>query len=528
MRLLQDWLSQQAQRRPDAAAIRWRGEEVTYGGLEQLSNRLAWMLKAQGCVRGDRVALLLPKSPLAIASMLGVLKADCIYTPVDTRNPAARIARMLAVLGCRCALAVGSTRELLREVLCQVPAQAPPVVGLLESEIDLASGEMQFGLDDIASCPAESPDRKNTSRDTAHILFTSGSTGAPKGVVITHANVMHFVDWAVGHFGIGPDDRLSGHSPLHFDLSTFDLYGTLAAGATLHLIPPETNLLPHKLAQLIQDEALTQWFSVPSILNHMAKLDVIRPAGFPSLRRLLWCGERFPTPGLMYWMRRLPNVEFTNLYGPTEATIASSYYQVPDCPADERDEIPIGTGCAGDELLVLDELHCPVEQGVIGDLYIRGPGLSPGYWADPERTSATFTQDPFSNDPNDRLYRTGDLARVDQAGRVMLVGRADTQVKIRGYRIELGEIETALDGIVELQESAVVVVASAGFEGHQLCCAYVPRPGGEITPAILRGRLAESLPGYMLPSRWKQLERLPLNQNGKTDRPALRGLWLDD
>jgi amino acid adenylation domain-containing protein len=529
MRLLQDWLSQQAQLRPDSAAVSWKGEKLSYGQLEQLSNRLAWMLKTQGCARGDRVALLLPKSPLAIASMLGVLKADCSYTPIDTRNPAARIARILAALDCRCVLAVGSSRELLRDALRQVPAHSPaPMIGLLERGVDLAAYEVQFGLDDVASSPAESPPRHNTSRDTAHILFTSGSTGAPKGVVITHASVIEFVDWAVRHFGIGADDRLSGHSPLHFDLSTFDLYGTLAAGATLYPIPPEANLLPHKLAQLIQDEALTQWFSVPSILNHMAKLDVIGPRGLPSLRRLLWCGERFPTSGLMYWMRRLPQVEFTNLYGPTEATIASSYYRVPGCPADERDEIPIGEGCGGDELLVLDAALRQVGQDEIGDLYIRGPGLSPGYWADPDRTAAAFIPDPFTEDPGNRLYRTGDLARVDEAGRVLLVGRADTQVKIRGYRIELGEIETALDGISDLQESAVVAVATEGFEGSQLCCAYVPRPGGEITPAILRQRLAKSLPGYMLPSRWKELERLPLNQNGKTDRPALRRLWLDD
>lgn len=526
MRLLQDWLTGQAQRRPDSAALRWKGEEVTYGELEQLSNRLAWMLKAQGCVRGDRVALLLPKGPLAIASMLGVLKADCSYTPIDTRNPAARIARVLEALECRCILAVGSTRELLRDAL--PVGSAAPAIGLLESGIDPAAHEVRFGLDDVAAGAEEPPARDNTSRDIAHILFTSGSTGAPKGVVITHANVIHFVDWAVRHFGMGPEDRLSGHSPLHFDLSTFDVYGAMAAGATLYPIPPEANLLPHKLAQLIQDEGLTQWFSVPSILNHMAKLDVIRPGGLPSLRRLLWCGERFPVPGLIYWMRRLPGVEFTNLYGPTEATIASSCYRVPACPAHERDEIPIGQGCGGDELLVLDASLRPVGWDEIGDLYLRGPGLSPGYWRDSERTAAAFIPDPFSPDPGERLYRTGDLARVDEAGRILLVGRADTQIKVRGYRIELGEIEAALEGIPELRESAVVAVPSNGFEESRLCCAYVPHPGLEIAPALLRQRLAESLPSYMLPSRWKQLDWLPLNQNGKTDRPALRGLWLDD
>ena len=529
MRLLQEWLTRQVQSRPGAPAVHWRGKTVTYGALECLANRLAWMLVQQGCVRGDRVALLLPKGPLAIASMLAVLKADCSYTPLDPANPATRIARVLGTLECRCVLAVASTGELLLDALQQLRHATLPVpsVGLLESEIDPTACGAQFGLDDLAACPAESPQSRNGSEDPAHILFTSGSTGIPKGVVITHSNVIHFVEWAVRHFGMGPTDRVSGHSPLHFDLSTFDVYGAFAAGATLYPIPPEANLLPHKLALLIEDAGLTQWFSVPSILNHMARLDVVRPGAFPSLRRVLWCGERFPASRLMYWMRRLPQAQFTNLYGPTETTIASSYYRVPIGPGDELEEIPIGQGCNGEELLVLDAELQRAPPGQIGDLYIRGPGLSPGYWRDPERTAAAFIPNPFSNHPGDRLYRTGDLAKVDEKGRIVLLGRADSQVKSRGYRIELGEIETALDGVAGLQESAVVAVGSDGFEGNLLCCAYVPRPGSEVAPAILRQRLAEVLPGYMLPSRWKQLDRLPLNQNGKTDRSALRELWLD-
>jgi amino acid adenylation domain-containing protein len=528
MRLLQEWLTRQAQSRPDAPALHWRGETVTYGGLDDLSNRLAWMLLEQGCARGDRVALLLPKGPVAIAAMLGVLKADCCYAPLDPQNPPTRIARILGALECRCVLAVPSTGGLLLNALQQLSDSALPVplFGLLESVTDPGAYGAQFGLNDLASYPAEQPQQRNSSQDTAHILFTSGSTGFPKGVVITHANVIHFVEWAVRHFALGPTDRLSGHSPLHFDLSTFDIYGTLAAGATLCPIPQEANLLPHKLALFIEDAGLTQWFSVPSILNHMAKLDVVRPGAFPSLRRLLWCGERFPTSGLRYWMQRLPQVRFTNLYGPTETTIASSYYDVPRCPQDEREDTPIGQGCDGEELLVLDPELRRLSPGEVGNLYIRGPGLSPGYWRDPERTAAAFIPDPFSDRPGDRLYRTGDLAKVDDHGRIVLLGRADTQVKSRGYRIELGEIEAALDGIAELQESAVVAVGSDGFEGHLLCCAYVPRPGREVAPPVLRQRLAELVPVYMLPSRWKQLDRLPLNQNGKTDRPALRELWL--
>jgi acyl-coenzyme A synthetase/AMP-(fatty) acid ligase len=226
-------------------------------------------------------------------------------------------------------------------------------------------------------------------------------------------------------------------------------------------------------------------------------------------------------------MQRLLHVEFTNLYGPTETTIASSYYRVRHCPTDQRAEIPIGRGCDGEELFVLDSDLRPLRPGETGDLYIRGPGLSPGYWRDAERTAAAFIPNPFSDDLSDRLYRTGDLARIDDDGMVVLVGRADTQVKSRGYRIELGEVEAALDSIAELQASAVVAINSTGFEGHVLCCAYVPRSGGEIAPTVIRQRLAQVLPGYMLPSRWRCLDRLPLNQNGKTDRPALRELWLE-
>jgi amino acid adenylation domain-containing protein len=530
MKLLQHWLTDQAERRPDAPAISWKGETFSYAELEQLSNRLARTLTAQGCRRGDRVALLLPKSPLAIAAMLAVLKADCSYTPLDPKNPAIRIARVLGALDCRCVLVAGSTGELLQDSLRQLPrtCEDGTVIGLLEPGMNAASRGARFGLDEVHSQAASLPEQRNGSSSPAHILFTSGSTGVPKGVVITHANVIHFVEWAVKHFGLGPSDRVSGHSPLHFDLSTFDVYGALAAGATLHPVPPETNLLPHKLAELMERAQLTQWFSVPSILHHMAKLNVLQPGALPSLRRLLWCGERFPTSGLIYWMKRLPHVQFTNLYGPTETTIASSHYTVPRRPEDERKEVPVGRGCEGEALLVLDSELRPSPVGETGDLYIRGPGLSPGYWRDAERTVAAFIPDPFSSEPGARLYRTGDLAWVDDQGMVVLVGRADTQVKSRGYRIELGEIEAALDGIAELQESAVVAVGSEDFEGNVLCCAYVPRTGREIAPAVLRQRLAAALPAYMLPTRWMRLDRLPLTGNGKTDRPALKELWRND
>jgi non-ribosomal peptide synthetase component F len=343
--------------------------------------------------------------------------------------------------------------------------------------------------------------------------------------MITHANVIHFIRWAIDHFGIRAGDRCSGHSPLHFDLSTFDTYGTLWAGAELHPVAPELNLLPHKLASFIRDAELTQWFSVPSALNHMAKAGVVHEYDFPSLRRLLWCGEAWHAAGLAHWMRRLPHVSFTNLYGPTEATIASSYYDVPGLPEDETRPVPIGQPCAGEELLVLDEALRPAAVGETGDLFIRGVGLSPGYWKDVAKTEAAFLPSPFSEGPDDRIYRTGDLARVAENGDLVLLGRADTQIKSRGYRIELGEIEAVLHAIDELEESAVVAVESSGIDGLAIACGFVPREGVALEPTDLRVRLSARLPAYMIPSQWRRFERLPLNANGKVDRKALKELF---
>jgi acyl-coenzyme A synthetase/AMP-(fatty) acid ligase len=224
-------------------------------------------------------------------------------------------------------------------------------------------------------------------------------------------------------------------------------------------------------------------------------------------------------------MRRLPHVRFTNLYGPTEATIASSFYDVPAIPADETKPVPIGRGCAGEDLLVLDAALRPVAPGETGDLYIRGVGLSPGYWRDAAKTAAAFLPNPFSAEPGDRIYRSGDLARIGEGGEVVLVGRADTQIKSRGYRIELGEIEAVLHAIGDLEESAVVAVESSGIDGLAIACGYVPRPGIALEPADLRALLGARLPSYMIPSRWRRFERLPLNANGKVDRKALKELF---
>jgi amino acid adenylation domain-containing protein len=516
---LSDLLTLQAEKRPETVAVVFRAQGTTYGELEQASNRVARALVAAGVQHGDRAALLLAKSPKALVAMFGALKAGAIYVPVDTTSPAARIQRILDQCDCRCVLAESATAGLLNEVLRNGVTSNPRILWM-DTGGEIAAGSMPWDyIETLSGSPVIS---SSDPSDPAHILFTSGSTGTPKGVVITHANVMHFIRWAVSYFGIAPQDRISGHPPLHFDLSTFDIYGTIAAGAQIHLLPPEISLLPHRLAEFIRDSELTQWFSVPSALLPIAKHDILRQNDFPVLRRLLWCGEKFPVPALIYFMKRLPRVDFFNLYGPTEATIASSYYHVPGCPAHDNVEIPIGDACPGESLLVLDEQLNPTQPSKPGDLYIAGVGLSPGYWKDPVRTAEVFKRKPAAANSSERIYRTGDLAKIGSDGMVYLIGRSDSQIKSRGFRIELGEVETALHAVPGIMDAVVVALDSPESGTTEICCAYVLSPDSTLGPLALKKSLAGVLPHYMIPARWMALVSMPHNGNGKADRALLK------
>src|SRR6266480_783331 len=298
--LLQQWVTEQAERRPDAAAVVTRDQRLTYAQLEASSTQLARTLKAAGCQRGDRVCLLLPKSPQAIVSLVATLKADCVYVPLDAASPTPRALKIVEAAAPRVILAEARTASLLRGLLSDARLRRSVSVGWLEGE--RAAGEPfapSFSLEDVLGASRDPLDYRNGSEDPAHILFTSGSTGTPKGVVIPHRNVIRFVEWATRYFQLGPMDRLSSHPPLHFDLSTFDVFGTFASGAQLHLVPPEINLLPNALAEFIRHAELTQWFSVPSLLSYMAKFDVVRielakllPA--PMLRSRWMVFDRLP------------------------------------------------------------------------------------------------------------------------------------------------------------------------------------------------------------------------------------------
>jgi amino acid adenylation domain-containing protein len=520
--MIYDYLRARSEQTPHHRAVVLDGESLTYAELEQKSNRLADALISLGLLPADRVALFMDKTPMAVTAMLGVAKAGGVYVPIDIQNPPGRCSHIVKAANPTFVISDEKGIDLygsLTESISNLRSIPWIYLSSVEQPVDRLSGPA-FQLSDLESFQDISHAAVRNENSLLHILFTSGSTGLPKGVSITHKNVKAFLDWAVPYFEMGPDDRTSCHSPLHFDLSTFDIYGSIAAGSTLFLIPSFLSVMPAQISKFMQQNELTQWFSVPSVLSYMARNNAIPEAGFPSLKRLIWCGEVFSAEDLRVWMQALPKVSFTNLYGPTEATIASSYYRV-ESVEETLNEIPIGKACTGEELLILDEHLNEVADGVQGDLYISGVGLSPGYWRARAKSESSFLNLRVADGGVKRVYKTGDRASRRRDGEILFHGRADYQIKSRGYRIELGEIESALADLPVLKEFAVVPVQKGGFEGTTIGCAYVAHSQGCVTPAVLKTHLQKKVPSYMIPQFWEEHIILPRNGNGKIDRRNL-------
>jgi amino acid adenylation domain-containing protein len=288
--------------------------------------------------------------------------------------------------------------------------------------------------------PANAPGLLRVETDLAYILYTSGSTGTPKGVMISHRNSLGFVEWVADTFEVSPDDRLSSHAPLHFDLSILDVFVAMKSGASLALVPDGTSTFPLRLAQWMESNAISIWYSVPSILTLLLLKGRLDRVDLGRIRLLIFAGEVFPTKYLRDLMRALPRATFVNLYGPTETNVIT-WFRVPPLADDQNEPIPIGWPCANTDIFVVDEEGRRVtEPGRKGELYARGVTVAQGYWGDPEKTGRSFIQNPFQPHFPDRAYRTGDIVSLDEAGCYRLIGRRDRMIKSRGHRIEPGEI----------------------------------------------------------------------------------------
>jgi amino acid adenylation domain-containing protein len=526
--VLSQLLSRQAQREPAAVALECDGEAMSYRDLDRLSDRLAAALAAHGVGRHDRVGIGVPKGPAAYVSLFAALKLGACFVPLDRSAPAERVRYLLDDCGVS---ALVGTADILAPLLAEPPSALRLAIeaGCARQPPGLAAGvgadgapvlPLRLGWDEALAGAGFPPPCAAIEDDLAYILYTSGSTGKPKGVMLSHRNALTFVDWAVPALGLGPGDRVAGVAELHFDLSTFDTFASVAAGATLVPLPADALLRPRAVTEWMAASRVSVWYSTPSTLVLLLTHGGLGARPLPALRRVLFAGEVFPVKHLHSLAAALPGVEIYNLYGPTETNVCS-WHRLAELPSVDGDggALPIGRACANTELAALDEEGREAADGVEAELWVRGPSVMRGYWGDPERTQACLRLRRRSSGAEERWYRTGDFVVRDGAGCYHFRGRRDHMVKVRGFRVELGEVESALYGHPEVGELAVV--AARGDDGCSLRAFVVPAGERALSAIALKRYLRARLPPYMVPADVRCVAALPKTPSGKIDRVRL-------
>lgn len=494
--------------------MRAAGTRLSYRELARQSSSLAASLRAEGVRRGDRVAVLLTKRVEAIVALYGILKTGAVAVPLDPTAPPMRQAAVLRDCGVAVIIAESMFAPLVRAALdAGAPLECAVVVGAGGWALrELAWDALLERDPSLAPAP---PD----DGDVAYVLYTSGSTGAPKGIAHTHASAATFARWGSAQFALREDDRLGNHAPLHFDLSVFDVFAAAVAGATTVLVPRRTTMFPRDVVALLVREQITVWYSVPSmwieILRHAA-LDGIE---LPALRAVLFAGERFPPRQLDALMQRLPRTRFYNLFGPTETNVAL-WHEVAVQAGDALRPLPIGRPCPYAEIRVEAPPSGRKSAECCGELLVRGATVMQGYWNQPGTTASAFTADGF--------YRTGDIVRRDDDGVMHFVGRRDRQVKVRGVRVELDEIEHALLAQPGIVAAAAWLAPRAPEKPERIEAAFVTAGAAPVDEAALLAALARRLHGAAVPLRAHRCAALPKTATGKVDRTAAAAMMPHD
>jgi amino acid adenylation domain-containing protein len=474
---------------------------------------LAARLTEAGVEKGDRIGLVLPKTAATVVSVFGILKAGAAYVPVDYTSPAERGRRILTDCQVRAAIVDAQCLSFLPGAdACALAAVF--VVGDDAGEAPRGPGFQAFG--EAVARGGMAPLRPRGLDDLAYILNTSGSTGVPKGVTLTHENAVSFVDWCSSVFEPTELDRFSSHAPFHFDLSILDIFVSIKHGATLCLISEALGKSPRELAAFIEQQRITIWYSTPSILTLLVQFGQLESIDASSLRIVLFAGEVFPVKHLRAVKQHWPAPVYYNLYGPTETNVCT-FARIPARVPDDREQpYPIGFACSHCESLVLDEDGVEVAQGDEGLLYISGPSVFQGYWNRAEMNATLFL-----DRHGKRWYNTGDVVKWRPDEGFVYLGRRDRMVKRRGYRIELGEIERALYRHPQVREAAVVALPDADAGVRIVACLTTPDP---TPPSMIAMKTfcATHLPVYMSPDRFVWLEQVPRTSTDKTDYQALK------
>ena len=495
--LLPELLARAAGERPRHPAV-VADRTLSYRALDDLASRVAGALIRSGVRHGDRVAVCAPKSAGALAALYGVMRAGAAYVPIDPDSPTPRAARIAN--DCGVAALVGD-RERLRRLAPELPQAAV---------LDLDEVDVLPPPDAAASSPPSGPE------DLAYVLYTSGSTGIPKGVMLSHRNALSFVSWAVNALQLTGEDRFSCNAPWHFDLSVFDLYACASVAGTVHIAAERGLRLGASTAAFVRERELTVWYSVPSALMQWVTQGGVEAGMLATLRHVVFAGEVFPTPFLRRLRALVPGAALHNWYGPTETNACTAHTIRPEDLLTD-DPVPIGRPCDGSPCLVVDERGLAAREG---ELLVGGPGVTAGYWGDPETTARAIVTRPDGT----RWYRTGDLVQTGPGGELRLRGRRDHQVKVRGHRVELGEVESAIYADDRVEEACVVAVPHDRL-GRELMAFVVPASGSALRPVDVKRSVASRLPRSMVPARVSvQDGPLPSTSTGKVDRAALEAL----
>lgn len=513
-----------AARWPDREAVVAEGRRLTYAELDAASSRLANALAASGVRRGDRVAFDLHKSVESVVAIYGIMKAGAAYVPIDPFAPPRRHAFILKNCGVRVVVTAPDMLAVLGEALGEGESPVETLV-LLNGEKEplppALARARSLARADVDAFPASAPpaSAEAIDRDLAYILYTSGSTGDPKGVMITHRNALTFVEWAASRLGLREGDHVSNHAPFHFDLSIFDVFATHLAGGTIYIVPEGAATFPIQIARFIAANRITVWYSVPSILTALVTRVRLGEHDLGALRLVLFAGEVFPVKYLRALMEALPRAAYWNLYGPTETNVCT-YHRVEAMAPERIEPVPIGKAIEGIEVFAVDEAGHEIGPGQTGELLVRGDCVAKGYWGLPERTAAMLRQNPRHADYDDPVYKTGDIVRMEPDGSFVFITRVDAMVKVRGYRVELGEIETALVNHPEVREVCALSVPDDA-EGNRLKVVIVAAGKNALSEKDVRAHCAERIPRYMVPEIVEFREALPKTSTGKIDRARL-------
>lgn len=496
LHLVTQYLHDSAEKYPDHLAFVDNRLSLTYKDVQEEAKRVAFALAMGGFFKKP-VAVLMEKGGRAIVAFLGIALSGNYYTVIDNKMPVNRINKILETFNPSVILTDKRNEKKARELFAHVLVYEDLIEKVLREE----------GKKIVADAESRIIDT-----DILYVLFTSGSTGIPKGVIITHRSVIDYTEWASETFLFSHEDVFGNQAPLYFDNSVLDIFSTIKNGATLHVIPQMLYAFPIRLLEYIRDKKINTIFWVPTILSRVADLELLDKCDISCLKRVLFAGEVMPARQLNTWIRRLPDAVFANLYGPTEITVDCTYYIVDRIIRDDE-SVPIGKACKNTDILVLNDKNELVGIEEKGELCVRGSSLSLGYYNNPEKTDEVFVQNPLNHFYRELIYRTGDIVHYNNRGEIIYDGRRDSQIKHTGHRIELGEIDTAVMGNPMVQRSCCLHKP----QNDKLILFYV----GDIGEDALRKYLAEIIPEYMIPNQFIRLSQMPLNMNGKIDRIKL-------